>query len=155
MAGRRSPFSTFNTLRRREGAVQNVYSEFARRLQARMIKLNIVGQSELSRRCEALLPEARPGQKQNKSFGRDRISHYIRGISMPRPESLAILAKALKCKESDLVPPLAVPTARGVRRPFLEVVPVGGNRVEIHINRTVTVDTAGKIVKVLQAEDRK
>jgi transcriptional regulator with XRE-family HTH domain len=152
MAGKRSAFSTYNTLRRdRDPAVQSVYAEFARRLQAKMQERGW-NQSELARRCAQLMPKAAKGQKQNVDFGRDRISHYVRGISMPRPESLTVLAKALGCAESDLLPPMSVPSA-GAEAPPFEMTSVGGDRVALRINRTVTLNTANKIIALLQKED--
>jgi transcriptional regulator with XRE-family HTH domain len=152
MAGRRSAFSTYNTLRRdRDPAVQSVYAEFARRLQAKMQERGW-NQSELARQCTKHLPRPVKGQKQNLTIGRDSISHYVRGISMPRPESLTVIAKALGCAESDLLPPMAVPSAASEAPPF-EMTSVGGDRVALRINRTVTLDTANKIIALLRKED--
>lgn len=152
---KRGPFSTYATLRKddRDPAAQAVYAEFARRLQARMQDLGW-NQSELARRCSKLLPKADKGQKQNLDFGRDRISRYIRGQTLPRPESLPIIARALGCEESDLLPPLAVPTAPG-ERPAYRMEAVGAGRVALHINRTMTQETAFAMIKLLDKEDSK
>ena len=155
MAGRRGAFSNYNTLRRteRDVATQSVYAEFARRLQAKMQERGW-NQSELARRCAKIMPRPSKGQRQNLDFGRDRISHYVRGISMPRPESLAVLAKALGCEESELIPPMAVPSAEGRSPPF-EMMAVGADRVALRVNRTVRLDTANKIIALLAKEDEK
>jgi transcriptional regulator with XRE-family HTH domain len=86
-----------------------VYAEFGRRLQARMIQLGW-NQSELSRRAEAYLPKPAKGQVQGHSLGRDRISSYIRGKYLPRPEGLEAIAKALQREPADLLPPKGVPS---------------------------------------------
>jgi transcriptional regulator with XRE-family HTH domain len=67
-------------------------------------------QAELSRRATAYLPRVAEGQTQGHSLGRDRISSYIRGKYLPRPEALEAIAKALQCKPSDLLPPGGVPS---------------------------------------------
>lgn len=111
-------------------------------------------QSELARRCDKLLPEPTKGQVQNIEFGRDRISRYIRGLTIPRPESLPILAKALGCEEQDLLPPMAVPAAGDIAgRPPFEIVAVDSLRVSVHINRTLSMATATKIAALVQEED--
>jgi transcriptional regulator with XRE-family HTH domain len=94
----------YNTLNEnRSDAEQTVYAEFGRRLQARMIQLGW-NQSELSRRATAHLPRPTKGQAQGYTLGRDRISSYIRGKYLPRPEGLEAIAKALQCKPGDLLP---------------------------------------------------
>ena len=153
MAGRRSPFATYTALRERDTMTQDVYAEFARRLQARMQERGW-NQSELARRCQHLLPKPARGQKQNLEFGRDRVSHYVRGISLPRPEALHIIARALNCKESDLIPATAVPAPRGAEPAPFEMQALGGDRVALRVNRTVTLGTANKVIALLAAEDR-
>jgi transcriptional regulator with XRE-family HTH domain len=100
----------YNTLNEnRSDAEQSVYAEFGRRLQARMIQLGW-NQTELSRRATEHLPRPTKGQVQGYALGRDRISSYIRGKYLPRPEALEAIAKALKCKPEDLLPPGGVPS---------------------------------------------
>ncbi len=100
----------YNTLNEnRSRAEQTVYAEFGRRLQARMIQLGW-NQSELSRRATAYLPRPTKGQVQGYNLGRDRISSYVRGKYLPRPEALEAIAKALQCKPVDLLPPSGVPS---------------------------------------------
>lgn len=152
----RSPFSTYNNLRlaQRSSATNAVYTEFARRLQGRMQDLGW-NQSELARRCNELLPAPHKGQIQNLEFGRDRISRYVRGLTIPRPESLPIVARALGCEEKDLLPPMAFPSAGDpTTRPPFEIIAVDNQRVSISVNRTVTMATAMKIAELLQSEDK-
>ena len=129
-----------------------VYEEFGRRLQARMIALGW-NQSELSRRATDYLPKATKGQVQGHSLGRDRISSYIRGKYLPRPEALEAIAKALKCSPEDLLPAEGVPSviAEG---PLMEIKSLDGSgRVAIRLNRVVSQKTALQIMTLLAAED--
>lgn len=83
---------------------------FAYNLYQRM-KAKGWNQSELARQATEHLPKPVEGQKQGRAIGRDLISNYIRGKVLPRPATLAALAKALDCKETDLLPPRSVPSA--------------------------------------------
>ena len=42
-----------------------------------------------------MVPKSASGQKQGRAVGRDLISNYERGVMLPRPAVLSILAKAL------------------------------------------------------------
>lgn len=150
MAGRRSPISTYNFNRNK--AARNIYEEFARRLERRMLELGIPGQSALARRCNALLPKPEPGQKQRLTFGRDLINRYYRGMTLPRTDALHILAKALECEESDLIP-AAVPSA-ATGRPGWEKREFDDGRVSIAINRIVSRSVANKLISVLREYDK-
>lgn len=142
----------YNTLsHNRSPGELTVYKEFGRRLQARMIALGW-NQSELSRRATENLPKVSKGQVQGHSLGRDRISSYIRGKYLPRPEALEAIAKALKCKPEDLLPPDAVPSvvAEG---PLMRLEDLGDGRVAIRLNRIVSQKTALAIMTLLNQED--
>lgn len=142
----------YNTLNEnRSSGDKAVYAEFGRRLQARMIALGW-NQSELSRRASAYLPKPAKGQVQGHSLGRDRISSYIRGKYLPRPDALEALAKALGCKPSDLLPPEGVPHVQE-EGPLLEMHSIDGQRVALRINRVVTLRTATQIIALLEQED--
>lgn len=151
MAGKRSLISTYNTVQR-DSASQMVVAEFARRLQAAMQQKGW-NQSELARACDKLLPKPAKGQIQNLTFGRDTISHYVRGVSMPRPERLAIIARALGVEQDDLMPPLGVPSAGG-DRPAFQMSSAGDGRVFLSINRTMSMQLAMKITGMLNEEDK-
>lgn len=150
MAGKRSAVSHYNTVQR-DSASQMVFAEFARRLQAAM-QAKGWNQSELARACEKHLPKASKGQIQNLNFGRDRISHYVRGVSLPRPESLAVIAKALGVEQDELMPPLGVPSAGG-DRPAFQMQSAGDGRVFLSINRTMSMALAMQIAGLLNEED--
>lgn len=127
-----------------------IYAEFGRRLEARMVQLGW-NQSELSRRATAILPKPAKGQVQGRSLGRDRISSYIRGKYLPRPDALAALAAALKCRPEDLMPtgvPSIVEPA-----PAMEMKSVDGHRVAIRINRVVSEKVATEIMTLLLSEN--
>ena len=142
----------YNTLNanRSQGELA-VYAEFGRRLQARMIELGW-NQSELSRRATEHLPKPAKGQIQGHSLGRDRISSYIRGKYLPRPDALEAIAKALKCKPEDLLPPTGVPSVVE-EGPLMEMKSLDGNRVSIRLNRIVSQQTALAIMTLLAKED--
>lgn len=146
----RRAISHYNTLNRSTGDLA-VYAEFGRRLQARMIALGW-NQSELSRRATEFLPKPTKGQVQGHSLGRDRISSYIRGKYLPRPEALAAIAKALKCQPEDLLPAAGVPSV-GEEGPLMEMKSLDSNRVAIRINRVVSQKTALAIMTLLSEED--
>jgi transcriptional regulator with XRE-family HTH domain len=148
----RRAISHYNTLsENRSSGDKAVYAEFGRRLQARMIALGW-NQSELSRRASAYLPKPAKGQVQGHSLGRDRISSYIRGKYLPRPDALEALAKALGCKPSDLLPAGGVPSV-AEEGPLLEMRSIDGQRVALRINRVVSLTTATKIIALLEQED--
>lgn len=130
-----------------------VYAEFGRRLQARMIQLGW-NQSELSRRATEQLPKPAKGQVQGHSLGRDRISNYIRGKYLPRPDALAAIATALKCKPEDLLPAAGVPSVIE-EGPMMEMKSLDGHRVAIRLNRVVSAKTATAIMTLLMQEDAK
>lgn len=142
-------YNTLNT-NRSQGEL-GVYAEFGRRLQARMIELGW-NQSELSRRATEHLPKAAKGQVQGHSLGRDRISSYIRGKYLPRPDALEAIAKALKCRPEDLLPAGRVPSVVE-EGPLMEMKSLDGNRVAIRLNRVVSQQTALAIMTLLAKED--
>ena len=107
---KRGSFSTYNTLRPPED--QSVYDEFARRLEARMTALGL-NQSELARKCTKLLPAKRSqARHQNKDFGRDRISRYIRVNDAAAAKRVCrYWPRRSNASRRILIPPLGVPVA--------------------------------------------
>jgi transcriptional regulator with XRE-family HTH domain len=151
---RRSAIAHYNTLNQnRSPGELAVYEEFGRRLQARMIALGW-NQSELSRRATEHLPKVSKGQVQGHSLGRDRISSYIRGKYLPRPEALEAIAKALKCKSEDLLPAEKVPSVI-VRddSPLSDFKMLPDGRYCIRLNRVVSQRTATAIMTLLSEEN--
>jgi transcriptional regulator with XRE-family HTH domain len=132
----------------RTSADEAVYAEFARRLQGRMVAKGW-NQSELARRATDCLPKPTDGQVQGHALGRDRISSYLRGKYLPRPDGLAALCKALKCDPSDLLPAGAVELP-SLKTSTMEMKWVGGNRFAI--NCVTSHETAVAIMKLLAQE---
>jgi transcriptional regulator with XRE-family HTH domain len=132
-------------------ATQAIKNEFGRRLQA---AANTKGwnQTELARRATAFLPKPAPGQKRHKEVGRDAVSHYFRGKSMPNPVYLEALSSALGVAARDLLPP-AVPSVFDNASPLSAKV-LDSDRVQLRINRVVSMQTFQKIIDVLAEEDR-
>lgn len=151
---KRAAIGHFNTLSgepvESDGTAQSIKNEFARRLEARRVELGW-NQSELARRASEHLPKPAKGQKQGHSVGRDQISHYTRAVSLPRPEVLRALAKALGCEPRDLVPATVPSTVTPT--PF-RMTQLDSMRVQLTINRVVSFETATKIVNLLAEEDK-
>lgn len=85
---------------------------------------------------------------------RDSVSVYIRGKSLPTPQSLKRLADALGVKEEELLPN-HVESAIDEDNPSFEmkVSPNAPNLAWIRVNRLVTLPTAVKIAEILQADN--
>lgn len=148
---RRGPISHYNTLHevpKDDGTAQAIKNQFARNLEAKRIALGI-SQSELARRASEYLPEPRKGQKQGKKIGRDQISHYSRGISLPRPETLAALAKALRCTPQELMP-AGVPSTSA---PQYRITALPDGKAVLTVNQTLSAETALKILAMIRAEE--
>jgi transcriptional regulator with XRE-family HTH domain len=97
--------------------------EFAARLQTAMDAKGW-SQSDLARRCFGTVKDSRG---YNAAKGRDRISAYLNGISLPEKRTVKQLAAALGVKPDELLPP-PVP-----ERP--QVVPTGPQVVRIEMVR--------------------
>lgn len=129
-----------------------IKQEFARRLQAALVRKGW-NQSEVARRANAHLPKPERGQKRNKAIGRDSLSHYLRGHQLPLPVYLDALAKALDLRPEDLMPTsgFAIPPNGAP----LAVRGLPDGRMSLTVNRTVSSDTAMKIMAILAKEDEK
>lgn len=113
-------------------------AEFGRKLYQEIVSRGW-NQSDLARRAD--LP-------------RDAISTYIRGRSMPTPQSLAKLAKALGKAPAELLPNYAVEAVKTDSAPSfdLKVSAADPTKAWIRIDRLVSFDTAVKIAALLSAE---
>jgi hypothetical protein len=118
-----------------------------------MIALNL-NQTDVARFATDYLPKARRGKAQGHTIGRDRISSYIRGKYLPRPEALEAIAKALLCTPADLLHPGGVPSVVE-EGPLMEIKSLDGQRVHIRLNRVVSATTAANIMQLLNQEDSK
>ena len=113
--------------------------EFGRRLYERMIRKGW-NQSELARRA---------------GIGRDSISTYVRGVSLPDPLYLQKLADALDCKPEDLLPN-AVESAMDREHPAMEIRQAQGDttKVWLRVNRIVPPEVASEIFAIINKADR-
>ncbi len=118
--------------------------EFARRLQAAMVAKGW-RQSELARRAEGYLPGG-------KKFGRDSISLYIRGKTLPGPVLLEALCKALDKTPEDLLPTRGMPHA-GDANPPLDVKDLSDGNVWLRINQAVPWGKALEIMRILKGDE--
>jgi|TARA_R100000084_G_scaffold67833_1_gene29712 transcriptional regulator with XRE-family HTH domain len=113
-----------------------VRREFGKRLQGAMIDKGW-NQSELARRA---------------GVGRDNISAYIRGISMPGPVMLHKIAEALQMKPEEILPSKAMPSIDQVV-PALDVRDIGKGLAWLRINQAVPWDDAIQIMNILKSDD--
>jgi transcriptional regulator with XRE-family HTH domain len=112
--------------------------EFGRRLY-RLMAAKGWHQSELARQA---------------GIARDSVSTYIRGVSLPEPGNLKLLAQALGVEPDDLLPN-HVEAAIDNDVPSLEMkVSSSDARIAwLRVNRLVTTTTAAKIVEILSADE--
>ncbi|PHK92954.1 hypothetical protein CR162_21215 [Pseudoroseomonas rhizosphaerae] len=116
-------------------------AEVGRRIQQRM-QAKGWNQSDLAREA---------------GIGRDNVSTYVRGKSMPGPKILAAIAKALDCTAEDLAPGIHGATAAG--RPGgaalaavpLEIRQVSDNSGEVWVrmHRRMSLEQAMRIMAIL------
>jgi len=126
-----------------EGAIMDgapkeaVRREFGKRLQGAMIDAGW-NQSDLARQA---------------GFGRDNVSAYIRGISMPGPLHLNAMAKAFGMKVEELLPSKAMPSIDQVI-PAMDIRDIGKGMAWLRINQAVDWDVALKIMAMLKSDDK-
>lgn len=109
-------------------------AEFGRRIQSLMLERNW-NQAELSRAA---------------GLGRDSVSTYIRGKVFPDPKNLKLIADAFGMTPQQLMPS-DMTSVMDAEVPALEIRQSAADpsKVHIRINRTVTVEQAGKIFAIL------
>jgi transcriptional regulator with XRE-family HTH domain len=112
--------------------------EFGRRLQQKILSKGW-RQSDLARAT---------------GIGKDSISHYIRGRSLPSPKALDSMAKALGVSVTDLLPN-APAAAMDEELPAIELRQAAGHPelVWLRVNRAMSFATAAKIIDLLRADD--
>lgn len=121
-------------------------TEFARRVQAAMVEKGW-NQAELARRATLHMPG-------KATMSRDTISKYVNAVTLPGPERLAALAKALGKEPSDLLSTRGV-TLGGDRVPAFDMRDSGDGRIWLRINQEVTYEQAMKIMAVLRETEGK
>lgn len=118
-----------------------VRAEFAKRLQTAMVAKGWT-QSELARRAALHMPD--------KKFGRDNVSNYIRGTTMPGPANLNALAKVLGMAAKELVPSRGLPSVDDRMPPPLDVKELSDGRAWLRVNQAVDWNTAMQVVALLK-----
>jgi hypothetical protein len=135
------------------------YLPFANALRAAMLKSKLSA-SEVARRVWGTTKDSR-GYEVAK--GRDRIGHYLGGLSYPEPGNLAKLAKAVGVSQEELTlerrPPPVVREPRGVRETIEQLTPediqivfIGGDpsNVRLVMNQVTHWKIAQKIIALLK-----
>ncbi|MCQ4160834.1 helix-turn-helix transcriptional regulator [Roseomonas sp. GC11] len=90
-------------------------------------------------------------------IGRDNVSTYVRGKSLPGPKILAAIAKALDCTAEDLAPGIHGATAAGrpggaaLAAPPLEIRQVSDSSGEVWVrmHRRMSLEQAMRIMAIL------
>lgn len=118
-----------------------VMRDFAKRL-SQLLVAKGWNQSDLAR---ALTIEM------GKNFGKDNVSNYVRGVSLPTGPRLLAMAKVLNVTPEDLVIPAGRPSADS-RNPKLDVRFLDDQYAWLKVNRRVSRDLARKIVNLLEDE---
>lgn len=114
-----------------------IKADFARRLQG---ALNSKGwnQSDLARAAD---------------IGRDSVSVYLRGKSLPGPKHLTSISKALGVEPDDLLPGVEdAATARGGLAAMEITQTTAAGRVWLKVNRSVSLKQLAEIIRILDSE---
>ena len=114
--------------------------DFANRLQKAMHAKGW-NQSELARRASAYLAKG--------DIGRDMISHYIRGVSIPRSAQMVAISKALGCSVDHLLP--SAPSATD-KTPAMDMRQLEDGNVWLRINQATDLETGLKILVLLKKQ---
>lgn len=113
--------------------------EFGRRLQREMIRKGW-NQSDLARAAHKYAPE----------IERYNVSHWVRGQHIPTPVNLNAIAKAI-----DIDPSVLMPEATLLEQEVPFAMSIGADgRVHMALNRTMSRETADRIVALLRQEDK-
>jgi len=115
---------------------------FGARLQKELVKRGW-GQVDLARAATKYMTDG--------AISRDTISKYVNAITLPGPERLDAVAKALKLDPLELLPNRGVTAVAG-KAPELDMRGVGKDHAWLRINQQVTWEKAMKIVAILKEE---
>lgn len=132
----------------RQPIEQHEIENFARRVFKYMTEKGF-SQSDLAREIWGETTDAR-GYKVAK--GRDKISTYLRGQTVPDPKNMQALAAALDVSVEDLAPDVTRDTfAR--ENPEVSLTAVAGHpdRAYLVVNKVVPMDVAAKVLSILTA----
>jgi transcriptional regulator with XRE-family HTH domain len=125
---------------------------FARKLHNLMIAKGL-SQSDLAR---AIWGKTQDVRGFDVAKNRDRISQYLKGLSVPEPTNMAKLAKELGVTVAELAPDA---TAAAVDRanPAVSMTMIAGHADKTHlqINQLVHLKTAAKIMALLSEDENR
>ena len=96
--------------------------------------------AELARQAAKFMEDGR--------FGRDTISRYLRGLSMPYASSLDAMCRALRCDPKDLIPPEAYQTLDSVV-PEIDMQAAPDGQAWLRVNKKVPMRIAIEVIKLL------
>lgn len=126
--------------------------DFARRLHQLMLAKGL-SQSDLAR---AVWGKDVDGRGYDVAKNRDRISQYLKGISLPAPANMARLAKELGVTVIELAPD-AVVAAVDREHPALRMTMIAGHTDKTHlqVDQLVDPDIAVKIAALLSENENR
>jgi len=120
-------------------STEAVRREFSRRLRLALSEKGW-NQSELARRASKFMADGK--------LGKDLISRYVKGETLPNPPSLNAICKALDKQPNDLVSP----RDRGLSLPDFEMRATREGRTFLRVNKECSLATAIEIVQLLQKD---
>lgn len=121
----------------------DVKREFAKRLR-RAIAEKGWTQSKLAEEAAKYTPD--------KKFGNYSVSLYMRGQTLPRPDYLLALSKALGIPPEELLPTRGAPLSE--EQPPFDIRDLGDNEVQLRINQKTTWAIALEVMKLLKLENK-
>ena len=131
------------------------YKPFADVLRAAMTK-DKLSASEVARRVWGTVKDSRG---YDVARNRDRIGHYLAGASYPEPENLVRLADAvgLTVAELTIEPPAPTLPPRGRQPGDIQITVLGdqSSRARLQLDRTLSVETAMRIVTMIREDELK
>lgn len=136
-----------------------VRAEFAKRLSEAMRRKGY-NQSELARRGTALMQQRglhatmRSGKK--AVFSRDNVSNWVRGLALPSPVFLDVMADVLNVKKDWLLPARGVPSV-GKSLPKLDLRSTAPGRTFLTVGMDLPTDIAVEIysrIKKYEQEEK-
>lgn len=124
---------------------EEIKREFAKRLQAGMSDAKL-SQSDLSRRIWGSYPDG-------AARGRDNISGYIRGVSLPKPAVLHQICKILGIDQDNLLPGGVQSVDRAKTAPY-SITAMGDGTAWLNVDHRVPMEIATEILTMLAKADR-
>lgn len=128
--------------------------ELSRRLVEIMMKRNLK-QADIAAGVFGRWP-AKKGQAAGFARGRDSVSQWVRGRSLPDPRNLQRLADFLGIKPEELIPPSAF-VRQAHENPAVEIRQIAGETgmAWLTVNRACSTMAAAQILDILNKDDEK